>query len=853
MQTSIQKNYRKISYLASTIAFLLATSAVAQQSGEEKKAVSELETIIVTGTASRGQTALESSVGVTLITADDLAKDVPFGLSETLQAVPGLFVQNSGGASSNNIGVRGLPSGSHLRYINVQEDGLSVNYDQYTVDATQRYDLGIQRVEVIRGGTSGILAANGSGAIINYIYKKGSQESEGIVKISATSYDNIRTDLFFGGAINKDWTIAMSGYYTQGDSPRENGFNGERGGQLRFNLTRIFNNGELNLTYKKVDESNAFVLPLPVQRNPLTGNLTELPGFDLLQGNVNSFDNSRTNILFADGSRLEQNIVDGFDVDADVFTAALDWDLSDELYFHHSSRYSSMNRLAQGHWTGSFGGDSILPAEDYLTNDALDFGGGYGTVGEFYTGFADAQRCFQYVTSQELLCAGSAELANLNGNGYAQVLNALREPISRDQFLSDTRLTWKTDKNTLTVGVMLANLSHDRALASSLFMSDVTGGSPRTLDIVAVDTDGNILGYLSDAGVVKHRQWSGDDDLQVDSQSIYINDEFQVTGDLRIDAGIRWESAEYQGASLNGLGTRVAVAGAFDSDGNDVDNISANNYSAPLKGTGGVSRREVEYKELAWTLGFNYMLSEDYAIYGRYAEGFQTPRADRLGDITLNTPEGIVDLPVDEIELAELGIRYSGDTLAASATLFNTEFPTLLTGGFGFDTGGTQVLNEASLSVVGVEFDVTWSPIDVLMLNLVGVFQSGELADFNTTAGQAFNGNNVARTPDEQLRFSGTFEVTDDLNLFADYRFIGERFGANDNIVKFDSCGIAGVGGAYYFTRQFSVQAKVNNLTDELCFTEGNPRATVSENALDIGFARPMVGRNVIVSAQFTF
>ena len=125
----------------------------------------------------------------------------------------------------------------------------------------------------------------------------------------------------------------------------------------------------------------------------------------------------------------------------------------------------------------------MMPAELYLTDDSINFvGAGYGTVGDFYAAYPGSQRCFQYVSSGELLCAGDAALANLNGNGFAQILNSLREPISREQFISDTRLTWETEDNSLSFGVIFATISHDRALSSSLFMSDVNGDGGRVLD-----------------------------------------------------------------------------------------------------------------------------------------------------------------------------------------------------------------------------------------------------------------------------------------------------------------------------------------------------------------------------------
>ena len=832
------------------LSFSLFNPAEAQDRQTSAVPQTELDEVIVTGTTSRRVTALESSVALTIISGEDLRRDPPRSLVDTLKAIPSVYVQDSGGPSSNNISVRGMPAGDHFRYVSVQEDGLPVNYDQYTIDAVQRYSLGINRVEAVRGGTSGVLAPNASGSIVNYLYRKGTQESQGIVGLTYASFDNIRSDFFYGGPLSDDWTVALSGYYQFGDSERENGFNGERGGEFRANLTRRLDRGELNLTYKKVSENNSFVLPLPVQRNAANGSIVEIPGFDLLNGNVGSFNNTRIRTLFADGSRVEQNIIDGFDVDADVFTARLDYDFTDNLFFSHSSRVSSLTRLGQAHFTGSAGNNSLRPGQSYLTDNTINFNGGYGTTGNFWALYPGADRCFRFAANGRLLCSGNPALATLNGNGFVQVLNSLREPIKREQFISDTRLTYETERNTLTGGVIFVNLSHDRALASSLFLSEVRSSGADILDIVAVAPGtSNILGFLSEGGVVRHGQFRGDDDVQVDSVSVYLNDEFRVSDKLRLDFGFRWESADYQGSSLNGLGTMVPVVGALTTTGTDTDNILANNFANRLRGDGTATRFETTYEDVAWTAGFNYTVTDSLAVYGRYAEGFQTPRADRLGDFF----QGGRGVPLETNELSEFGARYSGDNLAASATAFRTFFPNYLAGGFGVDASNTQIFNQAELEVLGVEFDVTWEPTDQVSINAVGVISDNKLDNFTTVGGAAFNGNELARNPSEQFRLSGVYSPTDKIDLFGNVRYIGERFGANDNVVKFDACTIVGAGASYALSDRATFQVTGTNLTEELCFTEGNPRATVAQNQLDVGFARPMAGRRLFASVQLKF
>jgi len=293
----------------------------------------------------------------------------------------------------------------------------------------------------------------------------------------------------------------------------------------------------------------------------------------------------------------------------------------------------------------------------------------------------------------------------------------------------------------------------------------------------------------------------------------------------------------------------VPVVGALNTNGTDTDNVLANNFANRLRGDGTATRFETTYEDVAWTLGFNYTFTESFAVYGRYAEGFQTPRADRLGDFF----QGGRGVPLETNELSEFGARFSGSNLAASATVFRTFFPDYLAGGFGVDASNTQIFNRAELEVRGVEFDVTWEPTDQLSMNAVGVISDNELDNFTTIAGAAFNGNQLARNPKEQFRLSGVYSPTDKIDLFGNVRYIGERFGANDNVVGFDACTVVGAGASYAVSDRVTFQVTGTNLTEELCFTEGNPRATVAQNQLDVGFARPMAGRRYFASIQLSF
>ena len=79
--------------------------------------------IIVTGVA-QATTAFDSSASVTALSDEDISNLAPRSVSELFRALPGIKSENTGGDANANIKVRGLPIASGgSRYLSIQENG----------------------------------------------------------------------------------------------------------------------------------------------------------------------------------------------------------------------------------------------------------------------------------------------------------------------------------------------------------------------------------------------------------------------------------------------------------------------------------------------------------------------------------------------------------------------------------------------------------------------------------------------------------------------------------------------------------------------------------------------------------
>ncbi|MEG8037906.1 Plug domain-containing protein [Sphingomonas sp. LR60] len=152
--------------------------------------------IIVTGQTTRNRPLITASADITLASRDLIDRKAPRSTAEMLELVPGIFVEGTAGAVSNNYSVRGLQGGGQ-RFVQLQEDGMPILYGGGGADFFFDQDLTIDRLEAVKGGSSGVLTVNGAGATINFVSKTPNFDRiEAIGRATYYNYGMKRGDLY---------------------------------------------------------------------------------------------------------------------------------------------------------------------------------------------------------------------------------------------------------------------------------------------------------------------------------------------------------------------------------------------------------------------------------------------------------------------------------------------------------------------------------------------------------------------------------------------------------------------------------------------------------------------------------
>ena len=301
--------------LASAVAVALAQPTMAQE--ESKQPTSDnTEVIIVSGTpGGAGIRKIDASFAVTNIDAGDIGRLAPKSTADLFKAIPGVWVESSGGESGANVFVRGFPGGGDAPFLTIAMDGSPI-YPAPTLSFLEnsqlfRIDETIQMVEGLRGGPNPVVSNGQPGLTANFRLKRGSDTTEALAKYTVSDYGLNRVDVVASGALDDDLYYMVGGYIKSSQGIRDAGFNSEQGNQFTINITKAFDNGELNLYTRQTDDRGTWYLPTPLNVEGIDANYTQIGPLNRQATITYGADNVTESFDFGDGRGWDGHVSGG--------------------------------------------------------------------------------------------------------------------------------------------------------------------------------------------------------------------------------------------------------------------------------------------------------------------------------------------------------------------------------------------------------------------------------------------------------------------------------------------------------------------------------------------------------------
>ena len=777
----------------------------------------QLQTMVVTGTTTPRMN-LDASVAVTTLTATEVEAAAPRSTTEMLRYVPGFTrVESSGGEVNQNISMRGILG---VEYVAFMEDGLPVFPTMHTffmnADNLFRFDTNIERMEVVRGGSSPLFGSNTPGAIVNFINKSGGDVFGGTMRAYAGTKGLARYDLNMNGPFGDDWRFSAGGFYRYDHGVRDPGFPGIRGGQLKASITRLLDNGYLRFSAKYLDDRNQFILPLPLT-NPEDPDYVE--GFSDY-GAMSTPEGLDIQVPLPTGARLSLPLDNGLRTKGTWFTADASFDLSDEWHLQNTAQVMNNDQ----EWNAILPFD-VKPAADYVAS----LGFGAGVTGQFFfTNHDDPLgNPLPFDTPNGLVSPG--------GEWHVE------KPISAVQDQLSLRRTF--GRHAVNIGGYFANYTQENRWFFTDILMDVRN-NPRFLDLVLTGapvtnfTQNGFRNYLSN-----YANGTG----QTTILSGVLGAEVQLTDRLRADLGARVEYNDYVQNSEN--------TSKQDIDG---DTISTR-FDFMLFGTNTFRHFTTNITDWSASVGLNYRLNDRFSIYGSAARGYKMPALDELLNATAQAQVDLFDSR--EVKAAEAGVKFDAGNVGFTVNGFYTLLQNQIGQGAEVGPGGgtVWVIRESPDNrSYGSEIEAVASPLEGMQLQGSVTFMQAELGG-GVDSLEHLKGERLALAPQAlgNLALFYSPRRATGLQFKADWHFVGERFVespltrvADTKLPSYNYFNF-GLGLALPNT---GVRLNVDllNAFQSKGLEEGNPRLT-SQGGAPFFLARPLLPRRLQASIEYDF
>ena len=688
-----------------------------------------------------------------------------------------------------------------------------------------RVDLNLQQVDVIRGGSASTFASNSPGGIINFISKTGEVEGGAVAVTAGLDFEQYRTEFDYGARLGDNWRFHVGGFYRQGEGPRRAGYDAQKGGQIKANITREFAGGYIRLYGKYLDDRTPFYDAVPFRATGTNSDpkVTTLPGFDGRRDTLLSR-NIRTNlVLDGENNVTVHDVADGQSVKAASvgLEAQVDvqgWTVTERF------RFADLSGTLTSPFTSAY-----LPA----VAGVQALGGAGATLS-----YANGPRAGQAI----------ADPSTLNGNGILVALNMLDLRMnSYDNVTNDIRASrvWRVGDGdlTTTAGFYAARQTIDRDALWTTFVSELRGdGEAALLNITdragrALTQDGVYAYNLALARGTRRRSLRVDYAVNAPFASVnYHVGRVAIGGSIRYDYG----NAEGQILGSDLGGGRIGTV-ARDMNGDGVISIAEQKVGVtPLSTPAPV---DYSYDYLSYSAGINFRVAEPLAVFARYSRGARA-NADRIlfSNIVSTTDGGLLipSAAFDPVRQAEIGVKYRRADLTLNLT------------GFWAKAQDTNV-DPVSSALIARDYKATG-------LEFEGGYRRGL---FSLTAGGTYTDAEIVRdrinpavagnVPRHQAKF--IFQATPQIvteRFAVGAVLIGttRSFAQDDNVLRVPGFVTTNAFVQFRPTARLQLILNASNLFDVKAFTAFDDAAIPASGIVR---ARPLTGRNTSLTARLDF
>jgi len=236
-------------------------------------------------------------------------------------------------------------------------------------------------------------------------------------------------------------------------------------------------------------------------------------------------------------------------------------------------------------------------------------------------------------------------------------------------------------------------------------------------------------------------------------------------------------------------------------------------------------------------LGFSYSINERYDLYASLGRtGREPTRFDILGSTQINASNIDILRQENSVEAEyvndlELGAKFKGKNFAVNVNYFYMQFENEIAPiGVYIPEGFVQVYeNQAASFRTGIELDYSWFLMPSLRLFGHATWMESEISRYEPeNADIVYEDITPILSPEWNVQANLEYEILDELFVYVSGRYLSDAFLelTNDPELTIPESFVTDLGVRYTFWKDHEIKVDLNNVFDELYFTNGAPVET---------------------------
>jgi len=605
-------------------------------------------------------------------------------------------------------------------------------------DDVQTYrDLyNIERLEIFRGPNAMTFGRGGTGGIVNRVTRAAGWEPVRTLRLEAGMYDHFRGSVDLGGPVSDAAALRVTGVYQNSGSYRD-GVDFERWGINPAASFRIGPQTMIQLGYEHFHDDRIADRGVPSRLRPagFFGAVAPLA--------------TRRGEFFGDPDHSPTF------TDTDAANLYFSHDFGGGVTLRNRTRWARYDKFYQ----------NIFPA---LLNDAA-------------------------VTNSAAATPAPGLPIGTYAAGTIVQIQAYNNAMTRENLVNQTDLNARFSTGAIE-HILLVGAEFGRQETSNVRFEGffpVPGNANGVQTVFATVADPRI-----DRPDIVWRQIasSGDNEGRLDIAAFYVQDQIELSSQLEIVLGIRFEHLVTEVADRRTIGFPA---------GQQRDFRVVNDLWSPRA-------------------GLIFKPAQNASLYASFSRSYLPRGGDQLTSLNLANQS----LDPERFTNFEIGAKWDvNPNLNVTAALYQLERENVIVlidpdnPGAGTELGGGQRSRGLEISVAG-----NLTP----ELSLVGAYTYQEAEFTRAISASVRKGAEIPNAPRHSASLWGRYDITPDLGVALGATWQGGRFAAQDNLVRLP--GYARVDAALYYRidENFDVQLNVENLLDEHYFVTAHSNANIS-------------------------